>query len=326
MTTIGEVIRTNKPRITPSTLRSYVSMLNGLQKKVNIDEILLPDVIEKYETKIKDYLKDTPPRYRKTILSALVSVLLGKQDSETLKSFRKQLLTDSQVYENEVKEQKLTDNQKEGYISWDTILEVKNKMKDVIEPLLKGKKALPAKYRKMVQQWALLNLYTNQEPRRAMEIATLKINPDDKTKDNYIDKKGNFIFNSFKTAKYLGQQKVAIHKDTLKAIKDWIRVRGVDSDYVFLDSEDKPLNSTKLGNLIKDIFDPLNITINILRHSFVKHMLGDINLESIQEMAHKLGQVRPIQTLEYVKRNTEEIEKVNENKLKSVGKGKKNDK
>ena len=319
MSTVSEVIRKNKPNISPSTLRSYSSMVNSLQKKLAIDKPLIADVIEEHEQKIKDNLKNKLPKYRKTVLSALVSVLLGKPESKTLKTFREQLLSDSQIYENEVKEQKLSNSQEDGYINWDTIIEVKNRLDDLARPLIKQKEPLDKKEKKIVQQWALLNLYTNQEPRRALEIATLKRKAGtDKKKDNYLDSKGNAVYNTFKTQKYLGSQSIPLHKDTLFAIKQWLKVRGSDSEYIFLDSDGKPLNSTKLGNLIKDTFDPVNVTINILRHSWVKHTLGDINIEKIQNIANNLGQVRPMQTIEYIKKDTEDIENRNAKKISKV--------
>jgi len=227
MSTVSEVIRSNKPNITSSSLRSYVSMINSLQKKLSLDKPLLPEVIEDNAAKIKEYLSDKQPKYRKTTLSALVSVLVGKPDSKVLKSFREQLLADSSVYENEVKQQKLTNSQEEAYIDWETILDVKKNLADIIKPILK-KKAYDKKDKQLVQQYALLSLYTNAEPRRALEVATLKVKPSDKEKDNYIEK-NNFVFNSYKTAKYLGKQVIPIPKETKKAITDGLRVRGIES-------------------------------------------------------------------------------------------------
>ena len=313
MSTVSEVIRENKPNITSSSLRSYVSMLNSLQKKLHLDKSLLPDVIEEYADQIKKELSDRPPKYRKTILSALVSVLIYKPNSKVLKSFREQLLSDSSVYENEVKQQKLTNSQEDGYIDWKTILEVKQNLADIIKPLIR-KKNLDKNDKRLIQQYALVSLYTNMEPRRALEIATLKVKPTDKEKDNYIDK-NNFVFNAYKTAKYLGKQTIAMPKETQKAIKDWLRIRGVDSEFVFLDSDMKPLTSAKLGNQLRDIFDPINVSVNILRHSYIKHMLGNIDLEKIQEMANGLGQQNIMQTLQYIKKDTEKIETKNKNKL-----------
>jgi len=313
MSTVSEVIRENKPNITSSSLRSYVSMLNSLQKKLGLDKPLLPDVIEEHANEIKKELSDRPPKYRKTILSALVSVLIYKPNSKVLKSFREQLLSDSSVYENEVKQQKLTNSQEDAYIDWKTILEVKQKLADIIKPLIR-KKNLDKNEKRLIQQYALVSLYTNMEPRRALEIATLKVKPTDKEKDNYIDK-NNFVFNSYKTAKYLGKQTIAMPKETHKAIKDWLRVRGVESEFVFLDSDMKPLTSAKLGNQLRDIFDPINVSVNILRHSYIKHMLGNIDLEKIQEMANGLGQQNIMQTLQYIKKDTEKVETKNKNKL-----------
>ena len=314
MSSVSEVIRENKPNITSSSLRSYVSMINSLQKKLGLDKPLLPSVIEENAAKIKEYLGDKEPKYRKTTLSALVAVLVSKPDSKTLKSFREQLLSDSSVYENEVKQQKLTNAQEDGYIDWNTILDVKKKLEDIIKPILR-KKAYDKKAKQLIQQYALLSLYTNAEPRRALEIATLKVKPTDKEKDNYMEK-NNFVFNQYKTAKYLGKQTIPIPKETQKAIKDWLRVRDIESEYVFLDSEGKPLTSAKLGNQLRDIFDPINVSVNILRHSYIKHMLGNINLEKIQEMANNLGQQNVIQTLQYIKRDTEKVENKNKNNEK----------
>ena len=288
-------------------------MINSLQKKLSLDKPLLPEVIEDNAAKIKEYLSDKQPKYRKTTLSALVSVLVGKPDSKVLKSFREQLLSDSSVYENEVKQQKLTNSQEDGYIDWKTVLEVKNKLGDIVKPLIR-KKNLDKNDKRLIQQYALVSLYTNAEPRRALEIATLKHKAADKEKDNYIDKT-NFVFNQYKTAKYLGKQVIPIPKETQKAIKDWLRVRGVESEFVFLDSDGKPLTSAKLGNQLRDIFDPINVSVNILRHSYIKHMLGNIDLEKIQEMANNLGQQNVIQTLQYIKKDTEKVETKNKNKL-----------
>lgn len=320
MSTVSEVIRENKPNITPSSLRSYVSMLNGLKKKAGIEDSLIPSVIEKNETKIKDYLKDTQPKYRKTVLSALVAVLIGKPDSKVLKSFREQLLADSEVYEKEQKEQKLDGRLEDAYVGWDTILEVKRNLGDIVAPLLKQRKPLNARDKRLVQQWAIINLYTNQEPRRAQEIATLKWKNYNEN-DNYIDKKYNAVYNQYKTAKYLGKQTIPLHKDTAKAIKDWLRVRDNESEYVFLDSAGNPvMNSTKLGNILKDVFDPISVTVNTLRHSYIKHQLGDVDLKKLDHMAKNLGQERFTQTLSYIKKDTEEVENKNAKKILRKGK------
>jgi hypothetical protein len=66
-------------------------------------------------------------------------------------------------------------------------------------------------------------------PRRNLDWIAIKINNIDKEKDNYIDKK-NFVFNTYKTAKYKGKQLIPIPEMILKVTKKFLKLN--ENDYL----------------------------------------------------------------------------------------------
>jgi integrase len=109
-------------------------------------------------------------------------------------------------------------------------------------------------------------------PRRSKDYVDFKISNIDKDKDNYFD--GNyFIFNSYKTAKTYGQQKVEVPKELKTILKKWIKSNP--SEYLLFDSQLNKLSNVKLNQRLVKIFGK-KAGVNQLRHTYLSEKYGDL--------------------------------------------------
>jgi integrase len=53
-----------------------------------------------------------------------------------------------------------------------------------------------------------------------------------------------------------------------------------------------------------------NISTSMLRHIYATSLLGDVDLSKIKEVSESMGHTNIQQTLQYVQKNAEEIENV----------------
>ena len=109
MNALVDAVKAARPNLSPSSVKTYTSILGSLHRKIwGADEL---DLNNFKDTKaILTFLKEVPAPKRKTILSSLV-VLTG------LDEVRKQMLTDVSVYNDIVKSQVMSEKQKESEIS-----------------------------------------------------------------------------------------------------------------------------------------------------------------------------------------------------------------
>ena len=127
----------------------------------------------------------------------------------------------------------------------------------------------------------------------------MKIKNIDKEKDNYIDK-GFFVFNSYKTAKYYGSQRIAISNKLKVLLRKWIKLNP--TDHLLFDTHFNALTPVQLTQRLNKIFGK-KASINILRHSYLSEKYKDIPaLKELEETAKNLGHSLS-ESLQYVKRD-----------------------
>ena len=102
---IENQIKEKRPNLSASSLKTYVSILFNLHKKLNPDNDDI-NFFDKDE-EILEHLKDKPPSSRKTVLSALF-VLTGKAE------YNKVMLEDCRHTNNQYREQKKARKKKTG--------------------------------------------------------------------------------------------------------------------------------------------------------------------------------------------------------------------
>ena len=108
-------------------------------------------------------------------------------------------------------------------------------------------------------------------PRRSLDYCCFKIKNIDLEKDNYLDK-NQFVFNTYKTAKFYKQQRVDIPKDLKTIVTKWIKVNP--TDYLLFDTNKNPLTSVKLNQRMNKIFGK-KVGVNQMRHTYLTDKYGD---------------------------------------------------
>lgn len=257
-------IKQARPSLSDSSITTYNSLLCSLYKKVFDDDDL--DVNKFDETKkVLDFMKDLPPNRRKTVLSALV-VISNKPE------YRKVMLEDVNDYNKEMSTQQKTDTQEKAWLSDDDINGTFSKLKDNANTIYK-KKSYTTRDLQDLQDYIILCLLSGIfiPPRRSLDYCNFKIKDVNKDTDNYLDK-NELAFNSYKTAKYYGLQKLEIPKELKTILARWIKINP--SDYLLFDINNNKLTSVKLNQRLHKIFGKAS-SVNALRHSYLTSKYGD---------------------------------------------------
>ena len=260
-----EELKNKRPNLSDGSLTTYNSILTSLYKNVfsNDGEI---DVDKFNDTdKILEHLKGLPPNRRKTILSALV-VISDK------KPYRDLMLEDIKNYNQEIMKQEKSPAQALSWVNTDDIKSLYEKLKDVGNFLYK-KKDFNMKELQQIQDFIIVALLGGLfiPPRRSLDYCCFKIKNIDLEKDNYLDK-NQFVFNTYKTAKFYKQQRVDIPKDLKTIVTKWIKVNP--TDYLLFDTNKNPLTSVKLNQRMNKIFGK-KVGVNQMRHTYLTDKYGD---------------------------------------------------
>lgn len=284
-------IKDNRPNISDSSVKTYVSCLVSLAKGMNFDLI---DDLDKNEEAILHFLSEKPARSRKTTLSALF-VLTGKND------YRDAMLVDCKTVNDDYKNQKKSKSEEENWISFDDVKKIYDEYLAKASAMLNGKEILQTDV--IVRFWLLVFLSgaAGNPPRRSMDICLLKTKDFDREKDNYYDaKKKEFVFNVYKTAKVYGQQKLVLPKELQKLVAKWIKINP--TEYFVFSSNNKQLTSPQVSKYLNSIFGK-KVSTDLLRHAFLSDLYKDVpDLKSIEATATAMGH-SPAQAMLYVKKS-----------------------
>ena len=290
---IVEILKKNRPKLSDSSLKTYISILKSTYKKIfpTDDEIN----IKKYEDTDK-FFKFLEPlgNKKKTYLSALYILTQNKKYHEVM-------IKDANEYNEQSKSQKMDEKQKKNWITQDEIKELYKKYETQANLLYKLQN-LTNKNLQQIQNFIILSLMSGQliNIRRLLDWSEMKISNYDEKEDNFLKQnKGgwSFTFNKYKTKQFLGEQDVYLPTKLMSIIKKWLKLlksEYPESEYLLIDSNGKKLNPTKLNQRLNLIFGK-NAGVNILRHSFItekyKHLPGLKEMEKeAKEFSHSLEQ------------------------------------
>ena len=299
--TLQEILKERRPHLSTSSIRTYCSILRNLGKNIGVEGILDRNAIIKHKDDIIKALKDNPPKNRKTVLSALVVVLDDPkaENNDVLNYFRRQMMADGKEADEQDEKQEMTEKQAKNWIEWKDVCAKWEDMKKKVAPLWKSDKLTKPMFRAL-QQFVILSCFVLIKPRRALDWCDFKIKNVDPKKDNYMQ--GNkLFFNSYKTKKYLGLQTIDLPLTLKKILNDWSKIQT--SDYLFTDTRGGNMNSSKFTSELYAIFDPLQVSVNMLRHSYLSSILKDVpKLQELQETMKEMAQNNLETQLKYVKK------------------------
>lgn len=293
-------IRKNRPQITDSSIKSYVSILRALWNRVYGEDDYK---VEKFENtkKILDFLKDVDPSKRKTILSALMAIC---EDKKKCDEYREIMLKDASTYNAVQKEQKMNDKQKQNWLSNEEIDEKFKQLFEKFDEATSMRGAVPLKLLHQAMDFVILSLTTGKfmPPRRNADWTEMRWKnyeeTDEEEENVYTGRK--FIFNIYKTKKFHGRQEIPVPKPLKEILDKW--TKKIKSDYILFDSNGDKLSSSQLTQRLNHIFDGKKASTTILRHVFLTDKYKNVPaLKDMENTATMMG--HDLKTaLEYVKK------------------------
>lgn len=195
------------------------------------------------------------------------------------------------------KSQEKTDKEKENWIDYD---ELYDKVLKYAEEYKKGDKIF-SRYRNFL----MLCLFVLQPPARISNYLNMLYKIEKKRdvmnlqkKYNYItkiDNKYKFVFNNYKTSKYLGQQVNIVENETLNKLLDvWFNYYNTDKKYFLINYNGESINQSNFSNGLKSITKKLfnkDITLNMLRHIFLtNYMSKKHSIKEKEMLTRQMGQ------------------------------------
>lgn len=259
---IQEKVSENKPTISPSSVKTYTSILSNLYKHVYGDDDYNMKKFNDTKT-IINYLHDHEPKRRKTILAALVVLTDNK-------IYRDKMLSDIESSKIDSHQQEKTEKQKANFIDGNHIGEILNKLKKRANVLYKNSN-LSLHDIQEIQNYIIMVIFSGQyiAPRRAKDYTEFKIKNINKDTDNYIDK-NELVFNNYKTAKTYAQQRIPLPKNLKTILNKWIKIISphITTDYLLFDNHFKKLSNVTLNQRIEKIVGK-KMGVNGFRHTYM---------------------------------------------------------
>ena len=296
-------IKEARPNLGASSLKSYKSILTSMYRQINPHTDFNAEFFEKKSKEVLEHLANVEPSRRKTRLSALVVACTAlNKDCPVAEKYREKMFSDAEKTRANDRLQKKSEKQEENWMDWKDIVAYWEQMKKDVMPLWSKARLSPDEFMKL-QDFVILSLYVLIPPRRILDFTNLKVRGADREKDNYIDKQKTLVFHIFKTAKHYGEQRVEMPTSLQTIVKKWQRIQ-LNSDYMFVDSENKQLSQSQMTMKLNKLFAPTGkkISVNILRHSYISNELKDVpSLVKLEKMAEEQGHSVAEQLL-YVKR------------------------
>ena len=322
---IKESIMEKRPNLSQSSIKTYMSNINTTARELEKELNTTQDIISNYKEILEHFNKFTPV-IRKTKLSAFIVALDEKdKNSEEVKNIlvemRAQLYKDIDEANNDENKQKLTKSQEKNYISWDEVMKIYEQLRIEAEPLFKLDNLTRKQFQRL-QDFVLLSMYVLTPPRRSMDYTEFKLRNFDKDTDNYMTTTGKkkipfLVFNAYKNANKIGQQKLQISNQLRNIIQKWMEKNP--HDYLIVGSKgDTKITQPKLNLYLNNIFGK-NIGSSMLRHIYLTEKYSDVDLEELQETTESMGNSLIDRTLKYVRKKNKEVK---EEDKKQKGKGK----
>lgn len=267
MEKITEQLKTNKPDLSHTSLKTYGYILKRLLKKLDIPIEDYKQLVNKQDEILKVLENDTP-QSRKTVLAVLVSLFTPiKTDKLRIK-----MLEDANLYNSKLREQKKTEKQEKNWMSWEQVQQVYADVYKELGPLIRKKNPTQRDILRLVDL-ILLAVFVLIPPRRSQDFTEMKIKNYNIDEDNYFDSKRNvFVFNRYKTKGTYGSQTVKIPSNLLLLLKKWIKINP--TDYLLFDTKKGKLTQSRLTIKLNSIFDK-NVSTSMLRHIFLSSKFGD---------------------------------------------------
>ena len=285
---LQEKIKENRPNLSTSSVKTYISILSNLYKKLNGEGNI--EWFKKEPEQILKCLEEKNDQTKKTNLSALF-ILTGIQEYQSVMN------TIMKKVNDDYKNQKMNEKQKDNWISINEIKEKYNALSVDANLMLNKKKILNEN---VMMEFLLMSFLSGviMPPRRSLDYSEMKIRSFDTKTDNYY--KGNkFYFNKYKTVKTYGLQVLEVPKELNNILKKWIKINT--NDYMIYSSNGHKISCPQITRILNKVFEK-KISTSMLRHIYLTNIYKDVpRLNQMEHLADEMG--HSVSTaMEYIKR------------------------
>lgn len=278
---LSQIILKNRPSISQSSIKTYVSILRTLYKKLAEKNDDINFFINEKEKIIKFILEKNNNQSIKTSLSALYVLTNDEQYKTPMLEYAGKV---NQAY----KEQKTNPERKENMPTLD---EIKSKYDLYKNNLVKN----PNIENYILYFIVAVTCCVLFPPRRALDWTAMKLKNASK-EDNYIDK-NCFVFNKFKTAKFTKEEdkRLPVPDELMKFIKKFKKIS--DNDYfIYNPKTGKPYDSSQFSKILNKIFGP-KIAVDTIRSIFLSNLYSGLPpIKELENIATQMGQTGGVNT------------------------------
>jgi len=275
---IINTLKEKRPNLHDKSIKTYVSLLKNIMKNMKYEDL---EDLNKNPKDVIEFLKEKYENINglKTRLSALYVITQNKE-------YHTDMMTNITKYNEETNKQEKNEKQKDNWMTAEQIQTIYDDLETKTKPLWK-KKDLTTKEILKVQDFVILSLFTLIPPRRAMDYIEFKINNINTNADNYI-KGSNLIFNTFKTSKQKGTQKINMPKELKSILTKYIKLISDKSDYLIFNNKFQQLSTPNFTLRLNKIFGNKKVSVNMLRHIYLSEKHSD-NLKDMKQDFADMG-------------------------------------
>jgi len=300
-TVIKEILKENRPKLADSSLVTYTSIIDNLFKRMRPNTEFSRALFDDTHAVLHE-LSTKPSNTRKTILSALVIFTL--KDKVVSSAYRTVMMADGAKTSHADTEQKMTENQRANWVTQGEVHALFERLDKETKPLFSmystKNRPITNEHMGKMQDFITLALYTLIPVRRLMDYCEFKVRNVNTATDNFMQR-GQFVFHKYKTAKVYGEQTVKLPIRLKNLVQKWMSMTTNDW-LLFNPSTNEPLTNVQLNQRLHRIFGK-NVSVNILRHSYLTHQYANIPaLVEMEKRAHDMGQSVD-QALRYIKQD-----------------------
>jgi integrase len=299
-------------KISQSSIKSYVSYIKKIYMEMVGDINFEAEFFLMNYKEIIKYIDDNikNDNSKKSYIASILFVIKNFNDNNDnyIKKIYNEYMTKIAEKYNESKKDQTKNNKEIN--NWLTQEELKNKYEDYYK---KYSSYLDNKYIKIkeyqdLQDLIIIALYYLNKPRRLKDYSEMKFDNYDILDDNYIDLKNKqFIFNIFKTSKFYENNKVDINNELYILLKKFIKLKNrnknLNDTYLLENEKNDKLSNVSLNQRLNKIFDKKNISVNILRKSYISDIYKNIpSLNIINNISNDMANSFNEQIKSYIKK------------------------
>jgi hypothetical protein len=312
-------IKQNKPKINDKSVSAYVSALlilyNNITSKSpsSLDEIYKLFFTKVGMRKVLAHLEKVKYSLRKSRLAAILSLCENgtKGEKEICDVYRDRMMKDIRTHEEKEDTQEKSEKQEKAWKSLEELKQKRSELEGEFKTLIKKKaSSITRKEYDTLQQFVISSIYLLIPPRRIKDYTHFvwKRSPTEGDTEkqglnemkNYLENNDGqspagsvIVFNTYKTAKTYGEQRVEVPKELADILKKWKSKKnalGIKSEYVFTDRDGRPFSQPNFTRELNRIFGK-GISVSMLRHIYITDdVLKDMpEIERLKDKAEDLG-------------------------------------